>query len=268
MSGIVLEKEELAYLFAAVHALSIVGVEDPVLFPEGKLARDAAYETGFKQLQEHGWLTAIGNTGQRNLNDLLLLMTAVVAAPEYVVFTASNTGGGNQQLLLHYVAEPDIVELSATPDQKYRLGLVPDRAAMLQRIQEMLGLPEKAEAPRFQFNIEEQAFQTIQNLVGEGKRKQAAAMLRERGVNGTKGESLLSALGSTEAGGIVAVTRASGGQITAGRKVTVYRQVDASWLMRRTDAAATTLSLETVQPDTLSTVLGSYFEFLQGSAGK
>ncbi len=40
------------------------------------------------------------------------------------------------------------------------------------------------------------------------------------------------------------------------------------YALRRTDAAATTLSLETVQPDTLSTVLESYFEFLQGSGGK
>lgn len=268
MSGIVLEKPEFAYLLGVIQATSVVGVDDMTLFPADQAERDATYESGFKLLQEHGWLTPIDNTNERNLNDLLLLMTAVVADPAYVVFTARNSGGRNQQLLLHYLAEPEIVELSATPDQKYRIGLVPDRAAMLQRIQEMLGLPEKAEAPRFQFNIEEQAFQAIQNLVGEGKRKQAAAMLRDRGVNGTKGESLLSALGSTEAGGIVAVTRASGGQITAGRKVTVYRQVDASWLMRRIDAAATTLSLETVQPDTLSTVLGSYFEFLQGSGGK
>ncbi len=268
MSGVVLEKAEFAYLLATLQATSVVGVDDPALFPTEKEARDAIYGTGFDTLKEHGWLKPAEQPGQLILDDLLLFMAAVVADPAYVVFTARNSGGGNQQLLLHYLAEPEIVELSATPDQKYRLGLVPDRAAMLQRIQEMLGLPEKAEAPRFQFNIEEQAFQTIQNLVGEGKRKQAAAMLRERGVNGTKGESLLSALGSTEAGGIVAVTRASGGQITAGRKVTVYRQVNASWLMRRTDAAATTLSLETVQPDTLSTVLGSYFEFLQGSGGK
>ncbi|MEK7312306.1 MAG: hypothetical protein AAB382_10055 [Chloroflexota bacterium] len=268
MSGIELEKAEFAYLLATLHATSVVGVDDPALFPTEREARDGAYGAGFDRLQEHGWLKPAEQPGQLILDDLLLLMTAVVVDPAYVVFTARNSGGGNQQLLLHYLAGPEIVELSTTPDQKYRIGLVPDRAAMLQRIQEMLGLPGRAEAPRFQFNIEEQAFQAIQNLVGEGKRKQAAALLREQGVNGTKGESLLAALSATDSGGMIAVARASGGEIAAGRKVTVFRQADAVWLMQRIDATTTTLSLETVQPDTLSTVLGSYFEFLQGSGGK
>lgn len=265
MSGVVLEKAEFAYLLAVLHADAIVGVDDPTLFPVEKEARDATLAEGFRLLQEHGWLTPIGDTGQRNLDDLLLLMAAVIADPVYVSFTVRNAGKGNQQLLLHYVAEPEIVELSTTPEQKYRLGTVPDRKAMVQRIGEMLGLPEATGASRFQFSIDEPAFLEIQGYVAAGQREQAAAMLRERGVNGKYGEALLSALSANDAGGMVIVARPSGGQIAAGRKIMVFSQADMAWLARREDAETTSLSVETIQADTLPTVVNGFMQYLEAS---
>ena len=263
MSGIVLEKTEFAYLLATLHATSIVGIDDVELFPADKEARDSTYVAGLKSLQEHGWLKPIPQQpGQQNLDDTLLLMTAVIADPQYVIFTVRHSSGDNQQILLHYLAEPDIVELSATPEGKYRLGVVPDRLAMLRRIQEMLGLPETSGAASVQFTIEEQAFLTVQDLAEHGQRDQAAALLKERGINGNNGDSLLTALQSADSGNLVVVVRPRSGEIVAGRKATVFRQKDLTWLTRRVDAESNTLKVETVQADTLPNVLSSYIQFL------
>lgn len=263
MSGIVLEKTEFAYLLATLHATSIVGIDDPDIFPADTGTRDSTFATGLQSLREHGWLKPIPQQpGQFSLDDTLLLMTAVIADPQYVIFTVRHSSGDNQQILLHYLAEPDIVELSVTPEGQYRLGVVPDRLAMLRRIQEMLGLPDKSSVAPVQFTIEEQAFLTVQDLAEHGQRDQAAALLKERGINGSNGDSLLSALQAVDSGNLVVVVRPRSGEIVAGRKATVYRLKDLAWLTRRVDAETNTLKVETVQIDTLPNVLSSYIQFL------
>ncbi len=261
MEGVVLEKEEFAYLLATLHAASLIGVEDPELFPAPE-AQDAVFQAGLKQLKEHGWLTPIGDSSQFNLNDGLLLMAAVVADPRFIVFTVREAPGRPQQLFLHYLAEPDIVELS-TPDEKhYRLLSISDRPAMIQRILEMLGLPEIKAAPAAQFTVEEPVFLTVQDLVEHDQRDRAAALLKEQGVNGAFGDSLLSALQAADSGSLVVVVRPRGGEIVAGRKVTVFRQPDIAWLTRRVDTESNALKIETVQADTLPAILNQYFDFL------
>lgn len=264
MEGAVLETSEFSYLLAVLHATSIVGVADSELFPADEAARDAAYQKGVDKLKEHGWMTRIENTAteQFNLNSQLLYMASVVAEPDFVVFTVRSAPDTGQQVYLHYLAGTDIVELSLAGEQQYTLISIADRPAMLNRIKELLGLPEVKTAPRVEFTIDETTFITIQDLAEQGQREQAAAILKEHEVTDAAGDSLLSALQLADSGSLVVVVRPQDGEIIAGRKATVFHLPDVTWLARRVDAASNTLKVGTVQEDTLKIVLDNYLEYL------
>ncbi len=264
MEGAVLETPEFAYLLAVLHATSIVGVADSELFPADQAAQDAIYAEGLSKLKEHGWLTPIENaeTEQFNLNSRLLYMAAVIAEPDFVVFTVRNDPAGGQQVFLHYLAGSDIVELSITGDRQYTIASIPDRLALQNRIRELLELTDVKAAPRVQFTIDEAVFFTMQDYAEHDQRDQAAAILKEHEINGAVGDSLLNALQVADSSSLVVVVRPKDGDIIAGRKATVYRLPDVTWLARRVDAETNTLKVETVQADTLQTVLDNYLEYL------
>lgn len=262
MKGAVLESSEFAYLLATINAGQVVGVDAPDLFPTDAAEREALFAEGGRLLQAHGWLKPLENPSQFHLNENLLYLTAVIADPQFVVFTIRTQPDGSSRVLLHYLAEPDMVELSVTADQKYALSILPDRATLLARIQEMLELPPTPQVGEVQFTVEEPTFETIQDLAEVGQAEEASAMLKQLGVNGNTGESLVKALQTPEASSLVVVVRPRQGQIEAGRKASLFRSLDVVWLAKRVDAKSNTFSVETVQADTLPNVLNAYLEFL------
>jgi len=60
----------------------------------------------------------------------------------------------------------------------------------------------------------------------------------------------------------VAVVKPKEGQVTAGRKASLYREDEVVWLAKRMDATSSLLGVETVRADTLPSVLESYLDFL------
>ena len=262
MKGVVLEPAEMAYLLATLHATQVVGIEDPALFPTDEPTRAATIEQGLQALKDHGWLIPLPQPDQFNLNDLLMYAVAVVADPQFVVFTIRNEASGGSRLLLHYLSGADIVELSTTADEKYALALIPDRPSMLSRIGQLLGLSDVTGGSEIRFTIAEQDFEEIQDLAEGGQHDAAAGLLKRFGINGQFGESLLAALESPQANGLIVVARPNRGQIEAGRKASVFRDAQVVWLAKRTDATSSTFSVETVQADTLPTVLDNYLQFL------
>jgi len=262
MQGAVLESSEFAYLLATLQAPQVVGVDAPELFPTDPAERERMLAEGSRQLMAHGWLKQLEQPSQYHLNEDLLYLVAVVADPQFVVFTINTQPDGTAQVLLHYLAEPDLVELSVSADQKYTLSILSDRAALLARIQAMLDLPQVPAMADSQFVIEEPTFETIQDLAEEGQAEQATAILNELGINGTTGTSLVQALQSPETGSLVVVVRPHRGQIEAGRKASLFRNLDVVWLAKRIDAKSNTFSVETVQANTLPNILEAYLEFL------
>jgi hypothetical protein len=262
MKGVLLESSEFAYLLACLHATQVVGLETPELFPEDPADRDALIEAGGRQLQSRGWLKRLEHPAQFDLSVDLMVLAAVVADPEFVIFTIRAQPNRSSRVLLHYLAEPDIVELQVTVDGKYALTTVPDRGVLVGRIQEMLELKPVGQEAQAAFTIEEPTFQTIQDLVEEGQADEAAELLRQAGVNGANGDLLLKALQTPETGGLVVVVRPRRGQVEAGRKASVFRGVDVVWLAKRVDATSKTFSVETVMSGTLPDVLETYLKFL------
>lgn len=261
--GAILEPSEFAYLLGTLHAPQVVGVDAPDLFPKLPGDQESLYLRGRAKLLEHGWLKQLENPSQYILSPDLLYWVAVVADPKFVVFTIRSQPDGTQRVLLHYLAEPDIIELSVLPGPKYALAVIPDRAAMLGRVQAMLDLPQPPQGSEVRFMIEEPAFVTIQDLAEDGQSAEAAALLKQEvGVNGNTGDSLVKALEEPDSSSLVVVVRPNQGKIEAGRKASLFRNVDVVWLAKRVDAKSNTYSIETVQADTLPSMLETYLEFL------
>ena len=261
MSAIVLESAEFAYLLAAVQAESVVGVEDAALFPSDKESRDTTYTRGLQSMKEHGWIKPASKPYQFRFNDMLFLMVAVVANPDFVVRTARHTGNSERQAIMHYMAGPDIVELVATPDRKFHLGLVPDRATLFERIEGALGLNSEVQELQISFLTEESTIDKIKDLSVKGQRENASKILGSLGLGGLSVDSLLDALGTPETGELV-VMKTENGQLKAGRKARLYRGKNIMWIATRMDASSTKLRVETIHADTLAAILDSFFQFL------
>jgi hypothetical protein len=192
---------------------------------------------------------------------MLYLMAAVVANPEFVVLTIRDTEGLGRPLITHYLAGSDIVELVATADGRYQLGIVPDRATLTERIKSALGLHGAGQQLRIQFFTEETVFEKIKDLSKADQRKQAVAALENLGLGGLSVNSLLVALGAPETNEVL-VVKTENGQVKTGRRAWLLRGGDIVWLAKRVDATSTTLSVEAMQADTLPKVLDSFIQFL------
>jgi len=261
MSAAVLESEEFSYLLSVVHAVSVAGIDDWALFPSDQESREATYTKGLQLMKEHGWIKPAEKPSQFHFNDMLYLMEAVVANPEFVVFTVRSTESFGRQVIMHYMAGPDIVELVAAADGKFHLGIVPDRATLFERIKSSLGLQLDQQNLRIQFFTEEMTIEKITDLAVQGQREQAAEILESLGLGGLSVDSLLDALSAVLTSELK-VLKTRKGRVTVGRRAGLFRGKDITWLIRRLDADSATLSVETIQADTLPMMLDSFLQYL------
>ncbi|MBN1807299.1 MAG: hypothetical protein JW837_18785 [Sedimentisphaerales bacterium] len=261
MSAVVLESEEFAYLLSVVHAESVPGIKNSALFPSDQKSPETVCTNGLRLMKEHGWIKPAEKPSQFHFNDTLYLMAAVIANPEFVVFTVRATESSARQVIMHYVAGPDIVELVTTAGGKFRLGIVPDKATLFQRLNNALDLQLGKQNLRIRFSTEEQTIEKIKVLAEQGKREQAAEILENLGLGGLTVESLLDALGTAQTNGLE-VLKTQKGRVIAGRRAGLFRGKGISWLIKRLDADSNTLSAETIQTDTLSDTFDSFVRYL------
>jgi hypothetical protein len=261
MGGITLESAEFAFLLATVHASSVVGIEDPAIFPADQASRDAVYAAGIRSMIEHGWLKPAPGPSQFHFNATLFQMAAVIASPDIVVFTARTSDSFGRQAIAHYLAGSDIVELIATVDGKYHLGIIPDRVTLCGRMRSELGLQDAKPPLRIQFLTEESVFQRITDSARKGSRAQAAAILQSLGLGGLSVDSLLAALAAKEEREL-SVVKVENGQAETGRRARLFRGKDIVWLVKRQDAASAKISVETMQTETLPDLFDSFVQSL------
>ncbi len=261
MDGITLDAAELAYLLVTVRARALVGVEDARLFPATSADKDATYARGLKLLKEHGRLKPSAN-GSLRMDDVLLYLVAVAAEPEFVIFTIRDLAGSGRQLVLHYLGGPAVVELAATEDGHFRIGAIADRAALAPRIAAMLAINPATQPAAVEFTIGGPIIGAVRSLVAEGKSEQAAATLKSFGVNGSNGEAMLKAMQAPDTRGQFVVTHLINGQIEDGRRASVFGKEGRAWMMNRVDLESTAVRVQTIGPDTLTSVVEEFIRFL------
>jgi len=266
MSAIILESSEFAYLLAMVNAESIPGIHDPTLFPSDIRSRDSTFTRGFQLLKENGWIKPAGKPSQFDFNEMLLLMAAIIADPEFVVFTIRLTKRAEKHVMMHFMEGSDIVELVATNDDKYHIGIVPDTSDLYDRIKNALGISDSEPQLQIKFFTDEMHFEEIKSLISRGYDSQAAQMLEQLGLGNISIKSLTGALSKAHWGEII-VMKTTEGELLTGRKANLFHGDDCSWLTRRLNVTTTKMSVEMVQEDTISSFLDSSFSNLNNSYG-
>lgn len=266
MSAIVLESSELAYLLAMVNAESIPGIHDPLLFPADNKSRDSTLSSGFQLLKENGWIKPADKPSQFDFNEILLLMAAVIADPEYIVFTIRMTDRSEKQVMMHFMEGSDMVELVATNDGNYHIGIVPDHIVLNDRIKNALGISDSEHQLQVRFFIDEKVFEEIKSLISKEQHEPAAQMLEQLGLGSISIKSLTGALSRVDRREII-LMKVTDGKLKTGRKATIFQGDNCFWLTRRLDVRTTKMSIETVLHDTISNFLNSSFSSLNNLDG-
>jgi hypothetical protein len=258
MFGAELDSPEFGYMLALVDAQAIVGVDAPELFPTDDLSRDSVYSVGKRNLGEHGWLMpAKESPNEYDLNPILFEATAIIAAPEIVIATMRDAKGDEGQLVQHYVNGDEIVELSATVERKYRIGILSDKNVLFERMAELLNLAQPACSGHFV--LDEQTLISIQGMCQMGKLNEAMSLMRSIDVNGAVGESFVASLGSPISGQVV-VVRTQSGEIKAGRRAMIFGEGKGAWMLVRTAADSHEFKAMTCSFDSLKVLVEEWWE--------
>jgi hypothetical protein len=258
LSSAQLKPSEFAYLLALLNAPNVVGLEDPALFPTKSSTRDATYSQGREELEINSWLKPVpDHPDEYELNPFLLEMVSVVATPEFVVDTSHSTGESEQ--VLHYVADDSIVEISASAEGTYQVGSVTDRETLYARIAEMLCLTTTRQT--LQFTLDETVFEDIQSLSKEGHSKKAVKLLDSTDVDRTNGQSFIDALAGSTTGQIVVVSLDSG-QVTSGRRASVFGEGDSAWLVKRRERVSSELDIANCDTTSIGALINEWIEEL------
>jgi len=250
-----LSKEEFAYLLAAVEATSLIGVEDPKLFPADARSRKTIYRKGREQLEANGWLTPLeDHQDEHELNADLFHLTAAVAEASYVLGTSVGATKKGRRWLLHYLAGEHIIELWLTQAKSYAFRVVPDRESLIERVAEVLEVDHSTNAVTL--TLDEKTFKKIVNLASKGQEKQASELLE---TNGKVGSSIIQAL-SGKARAQISLVQASVGEIQVGRRASVYGTGKAPWMVWREDEESEQLNIAACDADHLSQLLSKWIE--------
>lgn len=240
MSGAELGSPEFAYLLAALHAREVIGLHAPDLFPDGAEAQDTLYGQGRADLETNGWLAPIPDQdGEYELNPALFELAAIVAAPEYVMVSTRTTDEGGKEMALHYLVGDEIAELAALGNGRYRLGVVPDRKSLFERLADMVGAANSK--PSVQFDLPRKTFTKIRSAVGKDDTEKAKSLLNEVGPEAAKGSSLLPAAADEPRCELV-LLQVQDGEVQDGRRMVVLGEGKRAWLAHRPQPGSSTLT--------------------------
>lgn len=259
MTGAELNKRELAYLLAVVNASRVAGLDDPGLFPKKAAERDDTFSQGRQQLEDNGWLKlAEGHSDEYELNGILVEMVSMIASPDYLVVSMNGGVADQRQMVHHYLAQGNIVELSASSSGNYQVGILADEEALQNRIAEMLHVSGKRKPQRVV--LESNAYKRLLKLAGE-KSDEAKSILASAKLSATNVKSLLEALSDPEKGQIV-VIRPNRGEIEAGRRTSVYGEANNAWLAWRQDAESKKMAISTCNASSIGVLLDEWMQEL------
>lgn len=260
MNGVELTRAEFSYLLATLNCSKVIGLDDPSLFPTNPSVRGKTYKKGRRELETHGRITPISDQPDEFELDAMLLETvSIIASPNFMIATTHAAEKSQSQLVFHYLSDDNTVELTAQDEKNYRLGLITESEIMFDRIAEMMQLRSYngiAEA-----RVEHKAFEQLMKLVHKGKLEEAEELLGSSQLKADEVKSLLSAIESNSRGGLV-VVRIDSGEITAGRRVSIYGSGKTAWMIFHVDAQSTDTGLRPCSEASISEFIADFLEEL------
>jgi hypothetical protein len=250
MDGITLEQAEFLVLLDAVKADELIGIDQARILPSSLDEHQALIRSGIEKLQQRGWLDI--EDGIHVLNRDLLTMAMVMAYPELVVLSIRDTPDIGRQEFLHYLAGQFVVEFTMPTLHEYRLAGLPNLAAMLERVQFVLGMTNGIQnAPDIQFTLNQALFFTVRDLTNAGTPDKAAAALTEQGISDQAAQALLKAMQNPLLSGTVSFLRCQATEVVDARDLAWIKSSQGIWLFQQIVPGEPELRAETIAADAL-----------------
>ena len=136
--------DEIAYLFATLHARQFPGL-DITLLPDDEEARKQTLQRGYEALRADGWLEEVEQDGRMymDLNSWLLEYVAALADPEAVLaVTVRGAEGVSSGEVLIYFSDGKVLEV-APREEGLWIQAVATMAGALRGLADRLRLPQR-----------------------------------------------------------------------------------------------------------------------------
>ena len=256
MNGVDLTRAEFAFLLATLNCSKVIGLDDPSLFPHNASVRGKNFKKGRQELENHGWIKPVPDRPDEfELDAMLLEIVSIIASPDFMIATTHTKEKDQTRLVFHYLGVETTVELAALDEKNYRLGLLPEHGSMFDRIGELMHLsPDNGTA---EVRVDQTTFEKIVQLVHKGKYKDAEELLASFQLKNAEVKTLLSAIKSTSRGGLV-VVRVVSGEITDGRRLSIYGSGDEAWMAIQIDAETTDFGLRTCSEASIGEFIANF----------
>jgi hypothetical protein len=112
-----------------------------------------------------------------------------------------------------------------------------------------------------QFTLDETIFKDIQSLTQKGQPERAETLLDSANLKKKAGQSLVGALASPVSGQIVVVSSHSG-EVTSGRRASVFGEGNSAWLAMRTEHDSSELNIANCDSTSIGTLITEWINEL------
>jgi hypothetical protein len=222
---------ELAYVLSLMQVESVATLPDAVLFPKDPKLRKKVLAEGERRLIAGGRITPSATGGRASYDDDLLSMAAAVADPRFSLLTRRQTSQGGRADATIFFNQVEVVEVTQTDRQAFRLRRLATAADAFSRVRKMLGVPPspaRHSAACAEMGI--QAFDRIRRHATAGEISEAVLELVEAGLTSDAATDLASSLNSPERKGIVSVLKHIAQKVTDVRVLGFYFRAGSGWL--------------------------------------
>lgn len=251
--GVVLTREELAFVVRLVGAAELPGVgEDPL----GELSLEqAAFAIVFaeRSLRARG-LASIDQHDQLDLDPRLVSLVVTCAYAEQALWLAQSISGGEPFRVYGYLRGDQSVIHTKPAPVLHRLRALPDRSALIDALLDHAGCAALPPTPGERMTVPTSVVAAI-----AGREQEAnAALLRDHGAGVASSESFARVLASPHALSSFLHLVPNESSVFRWRDLSVLHNGDAAWQMiPREDDNAFTL-IEPISTERLATLLAAW----------
>lgn len=247
LDGIVFSEAEMLALMNVVRPEDLIAIDLDALIPADKEAHEALIRTGLQQLIQRDLMSVEGDI--HVLDPELLMMIQVVAFPTIVNILIKDVPEIGQQQFTYYQADQLVVEHTMPAQDQYRFAVLPDVRALMERMAFILPAQQEASRPHFAFNLPQDGYFQVRELVLAGDLTAADLTLRSLGLAPEAAQTLLHAMADPRFSGTIAYLATEPPRVVNARNLAVLQGQDSAWTMR--PSTPSSLHLRTETEDTL-----------------
>ena len=220
---------ELAYLLSIVGVDSVSGLPNAVLFPGDPQVRTKVLREGEKKLIANGWLIPQGKQGGA-YNDKLLSMTAAVADPRLSLLTRRESPHGDRADAIIYFNNVQVVEVTQSERQVFRLREVKNAAEAFQRVRKMLGVTPQPRHANTTVELRIEVFEKVRQHIQARNIDEAVDELVEVEMARDAAEDFVAAMATPERKGTVSILKHVAHKVTDVRVLGYYLCKGGAWI--------------------------------------